>query len=76
MTKYFIAAAVVVVATLGFSYGTDITSRVNNGIHVISSDAVYLAGEACTVNMGLERSEEEMPHVRRCAIQCRRHRRY
>jgi hypothetical protein len=60
LTKYLIAAAVVVVAGLGFSYGTDISSRVNSGIHVISPNAVYLAGEACTVNMHLERSEEEI----------------
>ena len=60
MTKYVVAAAVVALTILGFRYGTDITSRVNSSIHVISPNAVYLAGEACTVNMGLDRSEEEI----------------
>ena len=32
----------------------------SNGIHTIGSDAVYIAGEACTVNMTLDRSEEEI----------------
>ena len=60
MTKYITAAIVLSVVVLGFKYGTSITSSFNSGIHIISPNAVYLAGEACTVNMHLERSEEEI----------------
>jgi hypothetical protein len=30
------------------------------GIHLIGSEAVYLAGEACTINAGLERSVKDL----------------
>jgi len=32
----------------------------NNGIHPVSKDGVYLQGEACTVNMELERPIQEI----------------
>lgn len=32
----------------------------NSGIHPIGENAVYIAGEACTVNMTPQRSEEEI----------------
>ena len=35
-------------------------SMESDGIHTIGTDAVYIAGEACTVNMTLDRSEEEI----------------
>ena len=35
--------------------------RLDNGIHnAPSNQAVYLAGEACTINMGFERTDEEI----------------
>ena len=36
------------------------TAGLQYGIHPIGSDAVYIAGEACTVNMTLDRSQEEI----------------
>lgn len=35
-------------------------SMESNGIQPIGTDAVYIAGEACTVNMTLDRSQEEI----------------
>jgi hypothetical protein len=32
----------------------------HNGIHVISSNAVYIAGESCVINTGLERNNDEI----------------
>jgi len=60
MTKYVTAAIILSVVVLGFKFGTSITSKVNSSVHVISPNAVYLAGEACTVNMEFDRTEEEV----------------
>lgn len=35
-------------------------STSGSGVHPIGANAVYIAGEACTINAGLDRSEEDI----------------
>ena len=35
-------------------------SNNDNGIHPIGENAVYIAGEVCTVNMGLDRTPHQL----------------
>jgi len=52
MTKY-IAIATIFASVMGCG----LTSE---GIHIISNNAVYVAGASCTVNMEFDRDEEEI----------------
>lgn len=51
---------ITVILFLGICCGALFTASAtnNNGIHIISTNAVYLEGESCTVNMHSKRTTE------------------
>ncbi|MBM88248.1 MAG: hypothetical protein CMQ41_07690 [Gammaproteobacteria bacterium] len=57
MMTLFIGALVIgLILTVSYAFiGTN-----NDGIHPIGKNAVYIAGEVCTVNAGMERTPEEL----------------
>ena len=53
--KNFFLGALAVGAVYFMILGVASTTSATNGIHVISENAVYIAGESCTINAGLDR---------------------
>lgn len=54
----------IAIIAIAFTYSNN-----GKGIHPISSNAVYIAGSSCTINMTLDRIDEE---IRSDMIECLR----
>ncbi|MBO77050.1 MAG: hypothetical protein CME17_06410 [Gemmatimonadetes bacterium] len=66
----------IILAIAGFVIGifavigvtNTISGNGQNGIHVISENAVYIAGESCVINAGLDRANDDiLSEARDCA---------